>query len=125
MTDDEIIQMTREHFERLFPKVCPTCGRRFETLQEYILETNRIGMTICYDVEMGNWETTQPIGAVALSNCHCGNTMALTSEGMPISQINLVLRWIKEETKRRSMSPKQIMGYIRNEIRKRVLADPV
>ena len=125
MADDEIIRMTCEHFEGLFPKVCPMCGHCFGTLREYILDTERIGMTICYDAEMGNWETTQPIGAAALSNCSCGNTMALTSKAMPISQINLVLRWIKEETKQRGLSSKDLMGYIRNEIRKRVLRDPV
>lgn len=82
-------------------------------------------MTICYDAEIGNWETTQPIGAAALANCPCGNTMALTSEGMQISQINLVLRWINEETKRRGLSPMELMGYIRKEIRKQVPTDPV
>jgi len=121
MTDDEIIQMTREHFEGLFPKVCPKCGRRFATLREYILDTNRIGTTTCYDAEMGDWETTKPIGAAAHSNCSCGTTLSLTSEGMPISQVHLVLQWIKEETKRRGLSPLELIDYIRNEIRKRVL----
>jgi hypothetical protein len=125
MTDDEIIQMTREHFEGLFPKVCPNCGRCFATLREYILNTKRIGTTICHDAEIGDWETTRPIGAAAHSNCPCGTTMLLTSEGMPISQINLVLRWIKKETEQRSSSPRRLMDYIRDEIRKRVLIDPV
>ena len=125
MTDDEIIRMTREHFEGLFPKICPKCGRHFPTLRNYILDTQRIGTTIPYDAESGDWETTRPIGAVALANCSCGTTMALTSEGMPISQINLVLRWTKEETKRRGLSPRELMDYVRDEIRKGVLSDPV
>jgi hypothetical protein len=90
MTDDEIIQMTREHFERFFPKVCPKCGRRFAALREYILDTERIGTTTCYAAEIGDWETMQPIGAAALSNCLYGTTLSLTSEGMPISQVHLV-----------------------------------
>jgi len=125
MTDDEIIKMMREHFEGLFPKVCPKCDRRFATLREYILDTQRIGGTISYDAEMGDWKTTQPIGAVAHANCPCGTTMALTTEGMPISQIHLVLKWVKEETKRRGLSPEELIGYVRDEVRKRVLIDPV
>lgn len=125
MTDDEIIQRIREHFEGLFPKVCPKCGRRFATLREYILDTKRIGTTICHDAEISHWETTRPIGAAAHSNCPFGTTMVLTSEGMQISQINLVLKWIKEETKQRGLSPRELMDYIRDEIRKRVLIDPV
>jgi hypothetical protein len=125
MTEDEIIQMVREHFEGLFPKVCPKCGRRFETLRKYILGTERIGTTTCYDAETGDWETKQPIGAAAHANCPCGTTMTLTSEGMPVSQVHLVLKWIKEETQRQGASPLELINYIRNEIRKRVLTDPV
>ncbi len=125
MTDDEIIQIMREHFERLFPKVCPKCGCRFATLREYILNTKPIGTTTCYDVEIGDWKPKKPIGAAAHSNCSCGTTMVLTSEGMPISQIHLVLQWIKEETKRRGLSSKELISYVRNEVRKRVLIDPV
>ena len=125
MTDDEIIQMMREHFEGLFPKICANCGRRFETLREYILDTERLGGTISYDAEEGDWETTQPIGGVALANCPCGNTLALTTKGMPLSNIHLVLKWIKVESEQRGLSPMELIGYVRDEVRKRVLADAV
>jgi hypothetical protein len=62
---------------------------------------------------------------VALSNCVCGTTLALTSNGMPISQVHLVLKWIKKETDRRGLSPKELMSNVRDEVRKRVLIDPV
>ena len=125
MTDDEIIRMMRKHFEGLFPRVCPNCGRRYETLREYILNTKRIGATISYDAEMGDWETTQPIGGLALANCTCGSTMALSTDGMPLSQIHLMLKWVRTETERRGLSPKELIGYVRDEVRKQVLADPI
>jgi hypothetical protein len=125
MTDDEVIQMMREHFEGLFPKVCANCGRRFETLREYILDTEHLVGTISYDAEEGDWETTQPIGGVALANCSCGNTLALTTEGMPLSKIHLVLKWIKVESERRGLSPMELIDYVRDEVRKRVLVDAV
>ena len=121
MTDDEIFQMMRKHFEGLFPKVCSNCGRSFATLREYIIETKRIGATISYDAESGAWETTRPIGAVALANCPCGNTLALTTEGMPLSKIHLVLSWVKAETERRGLSPLELIGSVRDEVRKQVL----
>ena len=125
MTDDEIIQIMHEHFEGLFPKTCPKCGRRFETLKEYVLNTQPIGTTISYDAEIGDWETTQPLGGVALANCLCGTTIALTTDGMSISQIHLVLKWIKKESQRRGLNPNDLTDYIRREVRKRVLNDPV
>lgn len=125
MTSDEIIRMMREYFEGLFPKVCPNCGRCFATLREYILNTKRIGETISYDAESGDWKPKNPIGSVALSNCLCGTTLALTTQGMPLSKTHLVLEWIKRETERSGLSPVELAGYVRDEIRKQVLADPV
>jgi hypothetical protein len=121
ISDDEIIRMMREHFEGLFPRVFPNCGRRYATLREYILNTKRIEPTISYDAEIGDWETTQPMGGLALANCTCGTTMALSTDGMPLSQIHLVLKWIRTETERRGLSPKELMGYVRNEVRRQVL----
>jgi hypothetical protein len=123
MTDNEIIRMTREYFEGLFPKVCPKCGRHYETLREYILNTKPTGATMAYDAESGDWETTQPIGAMALANCSCGTTLSLTTEAMPLWQIHLVLKWIRAETERRGLSVADLMGYVRDEVRKQVLTD--
>jgi hypothetical protein len=122
-TDEEIIRMMKKHFEGLFPKICPKCSRRFETLSEYIRDVRRIGATMSYDAELGDWETTQPIGAVALANCPCGTTMALTTAGLPLPQIHLVLKWVRDETQRRGLSQEQLIGYVRDEIRKQVLMD--
>lgn len=122
MTDNEIIQMMHEHFEGLFPKVCSKCGQCFPTLRDYILKTKRLGGTISYDAELGDWETMMPIGAVALANCPCGTTLALTTDGMPLSKIHLVLKWVRVEVERRDLSPMDLIGYVRDEVRKRVLA---
>jgi hypothetical protein len=71
------------------------------------------------------WSDPKTIGVAAHENCSCGTTMALTSEGMPISQVHLVLQWIKEETKRQCLSPLELLDYIRNEVRKGILVEPV
>lgn len=123
MTDDEIIQMMYEHHTGHFPKVCSSCGRCFATLREYIQNTTRIGSTVSYDAEEGDWEPTQPLGAFAYANCSCGTTLALTTEGMPLAKIHLVLAWVKTETKRRGLSPAELIDYVRDEVRKRALAE--
>jgi hypothetical protein len=125
MTDEEIIRMMREHFEGLFPKVCNSCGRHYETLREYILDTKRLGGGISYEAEAADWETTEPLGGVALANCPCGTTLALTTEGILISKIHLVLKWIRVESERQGVSPMELLSYLRDEVRKRVLSDHV
>lgn len=124
VTDDEIIQMMREHFESLFPRVCPKCNRRFATLSDYIKETKPVGPAIPYDAEMRNWKPSEPIGGVAFSQCPCGHTIALSTEGMTLSRIHLVLDWIKRETELRKITPRELVDYLRAEVRKRVLSSP-
>ena len=123
MTEDEVIKILREYFASLFPKVCPTCKRRFETLLDYIQSTTRLGPTISYDADFGNWETTQPIGSAALANCPCGTTLALTTKDMVMSQRLELLKWLKIESERRGVSPSELLERLRDEVRKQVLDD--
>ncbi len=123
MTEDEVIKTLREHFEGLFPKVCPNCNRCFTTLREYILITKRIGPSMSYDAELDNWHTMRPIGSVALTNCPCGSTLALSTEGMPLPQRLLLLDWVRTETQRRGLSSQELLDYLRDEIRKQVMAE--
>jgi hypothetical protein len=122
MTEAEAVKIVREHFEGLFPKDCPSCGHRFGTLREYILLTKRHGVAMSYDAELGNWETVQPMGSVAMANCLCGSTLSLGTEGMPLPQRLELLKWVKTETERRGMSPSELLEHMRDEIRRQVLS---
>jgi hypothetical protein len=123
MTEAEVVKTLREHFEGLFPKVCPNCKRCYTTLREYILITKRLGQSMSYDAELGNWHTSQPIGSVAMSNCPCGSTLALGTEGMPLPLRLLMLNWVRIETQRRGLGPQELLDYLRDKIRKQVLAE--
>jgi len=125
MTEEEVVQILREHFESLFPKVCPKCNSCFTTLREYILISTRIGPTMSYDAELGDWKTTQPIGSVAMANCPCGSTLALSTESMVLSMRLALLNWVRIETQRRGVSPSELLEYLRDQVRKRVLGDPI
>ena len=123
MTEAEVTQIVRQYFESLFPKVCPNCNRRFNTLREYILSTKRIGLPRSFDAELGDWETTQPIGSVALANCPCGSTLALSTEGMALSQRLALLDWVRTETQRRGVSPSELLEHLRDLVRQQVLGE--
>ncbi|HTV62289.1 MAG TPA: hypothetical protein VMH30_06940 [Verrucomicrobiae bacterium] len=123
MTESEVIQVVRQHFESFFPKVCPNCSRRFETLREYIRLTKRVGRPLSYDAELGDWKTRQPIGTVAMVNCPCGNTLALTTDGMMISKRLALLDWMRIETHRQGVSPAELLDHLRDMVRRQVLDD--
>lgn len=123
MTEDEVVQILHEYFKSLFPKVCPTCNRRFSTLLEYIQLTKRIGQPVSYDAEVNDWNTTRPIGSAALANCPCGSTLSLTTEEMPPPLRLEFLAWLRMETRRRGLSPSELLECLRDEVRRRVLDD--
>jgi hypothetical protein len=125
MIEAEIVKSVREYFESLFPKVCLNCNRRFATLREYILITKPIGPTMSIDAELGDWNTTRPIGSMAQANCPCGSTLTLSTEGMPLPQRLVLLNWVKIETQRRGLSPSELLGHLRAAVRKQVLAEKV
>jgi len=124
MTEADVIRAMREHLEGLFPKTCPNCHHTYATFREYLQLTTHQGEPVPYDALNGDWQPTQPVGTVTLANCPCGSTLALSSQGMPLIQLWRLLNWARIETRRREMSPQQLLCYLRDEICKQVLAEP-
>ena len=124
MTDTEAIHLIRKHVESLFPKECPNCHRRFANLREYVQGTQPVGATISYDAEAKDWQPNHPVGTTASANCACGTTLMLSSEGIPIRHMWRLLHWARAETRRRGVTPQQLLENIRAEIRRQVLTDP-
>jgi hypothetical protein len=124
MTEAEVVSIMREHLEGQFPKVCNACKRHYATLREYLLNTETVGPAIPYDVEMGDWNPLRPVGTMTFANCPCGNTLALTSEGMPLLQLWSLLNWARHETNRRGLTPHELLNHLRDKITKQVLGTP-
>ncbi|HET9709689.1 MAG TPA: hypothetical protein VFP39_15425 [Gemmatimonadales bacterium] len=121
MTYREALEIVRRHFESLFPKTCSTCGRRFVSLREYIRSTRRVGQAISYDAELGDWQTQQPMGSLAFSNCPCGSTLVLSTDGMPLPQRQALLAWVREETERQHITPSDLLERLRSDLRTQVV----
>ena len=124
MTEADVIRAMRDHLEGLFPKTCPNCKRNFGTLREYLQITTPQGAPIPYDAMSDDWQPVKPVGTVTLANCPCGSTLALSSHGMPLLHLWRLLHWARIETKRRGLSPQELLSYLRDEICKQVLAEP-
>ena len=123
MTDAEVLQVVRRHFESLFPKTCSTCGWRYATLREYILTTKRVGSAKSYDADLGDWQTSSPIGSLAYADCPCGSTLALSTEGMALPQRQALLAWVRMETQRRGVTPSALLDGLRDNLRAQVLSE--
>jgi hypothetical protein len=121
MTEADVTARMRAHLEKQFPKVCPNCKRRFESLREFLQIAKPAGPAMPYDADVGDWAPMRPIGLATYHNCPCGSTLAVTSEGMPLRELWTLLNWARIETKKRGMSPRELLNHLREEISREVL----
>ena len=124
MTEAEVIKLMREHLESQFSKVCPHCKRNYPTLRDYILGTERVEPSVSYDAEIEDWNPLKPVGTVTYANCPCGTTLALSSYGMPLQRLWSLYNWARAEKIKRGVTMTELLRYLRDEIRKQVLAAP-
>ena len=123
MSETEVIRVIREHVEGLFPKTCNACKKVFPNYREYLLNTSRLGNPVSYDMELGNLRPENASGNIALANCRCGNTLVISSSGMPLIQIWQILSWVKAETSRRGVKTQEVICYLRDTVEKQALAN--
>ena len=123
LTYDDMVRINYRHYSGLFPRTCGACARVFASLKQYILDTVPLGATISYDAELADWKTSAPLDASALSNCPCGSTLGLTTEGIALPDIHLMLEWIRTETARRGVGQEVLLETVRQGVRSRALGD--
>jgi hypothetical protein len=119
MNEDEVVRIVRSHIERLFPRVCPKCGRRFASLREYLDSTTHLSTPILYD-DISDEMPAEPMGPMSFANCPCGTTFAIGSKGMPRAQMVELLTWAKGESLRRTIGIRELLGHIRDRIDEQV-----
>jgi hypothetical protein len=122
MTESDVVRIIRSHLEGQFPKDCPNCKWRFATFRDFLLVTKPLGPTISYDAELGDWNPADPAETVTFANCQCGNTLVLTSAGMPLLRLWSLMNWARVETKKRKQTLKDLLNHLRNEINQQVLS---
>ncbi|MBU0678887.1 MAG: oxidoreductase [Verrucomicrobia bacterium] len=76
--------------ENAFPKICPSCGKRFENLEEFLAETEGLpGSSGLFESVDYNDKSLKDL----LRNCTCGSTLlAVFKERRDLSPRGLKLR---------------------------------
>jgi hypothetical protein len=122
MSEDDAVQIVRSYIEGLFPKVCPNCGTRFGSLREYLERTTHLGSPFFY-APIRHEIPSEPMGPLSLANCACGNTLTISSRGIPPWQMIELLKWAKSDSDRRSIELRELLHQLRDRIDKEVLRD--
>jgi hypothetical protein len=121
MTEDDAVRIVRSYIEGLFPKVCPKCGRQFDSLREYLTTTTHLGSPNVF--ESARQASENPLGPIAHATCICGNTLTIGSEGIPKAQLIELITWARAEAERRSIDLTQLLREFRDRIDAEVLRD--
>jgi hypothetical protein len=122
MSEDEVVRIVRSYIEGLFPRVCPTCGRRFDSLRDYLEVTVHLSSPMLYD-DIDDAIPTTPLGPMSFANCPCGTTLSVGSRGIPPAQMVELLTWAKHEARLRSIGLSELLHHIRERIDEQVLAE--
>ena len=123
MSDEDVIIVMRQHLEKQFPKNCNACGRTYANLKDYLLRTTHVGPPVSYDVELGIFEPSNPVGTMSLANCACGNTLVINSDGMSLMTMWQLIRWLRREMTRRRHAASVVLEDLRRSVDVATLAD--
>jgi hypothetical protein len=121
MTEDDVVRIVRSYIEGLFPKVCPKCGRQFDSLRDYLLLTTHMGSPHFLEPEHGGPAPGSPLGPIAHAICVCGYTLTIGSKGIPKDQLVELNNWARVESRARSISTTALLRHIRDRIDEEVL----
>lgn len=119
-SEEEVVQILMAYCRGLFPRQCTTCQREFPTVRDYVTVTHPLGPYISYDVQTAR--QVPAIGTLALSNCPCGNTLSLSTDGLPIDVRTRMLEWTRAESQRRGISAGDVLADLRMRLRREILA---
>jgi hypothetical protein len=122
VTEDDAVRIVRSYIESLFPKVCPKCGTRFDSLRDYLRLTTHLGGPHFYE-SAGDPTNVNPMGPIAHATCVCGNVLSIGSAGIPKAQLMELLEWAKADSRRRSIRMTELLRQLRDRIDEEVLRE--
>ena len=99
-----------------FPRSCGTCQRRFDGLEQWVLETDPIGVPT-----MDEWIEADPFGMISWVNCTCRNTLVLECEDM--KKHRQFTQALADESAASGRSVSDLLQDLRRAIRQRIVRD--
>jgi hypothetical protein len=123
LSDQDVVRIIRRHIESKFPKDCARCGRRYESLAEYLLQTTHVGEPITGDNPLADVQPIKLVGTISYANCSCGSTLGISSAGMDILTMWRLLRWAGASMSRRGLSIGAVLSDLRSRIDEEVLRE--
>ena len=123
MDQNDVVETIRAFIATQFPRDCRNCGKRYDSLGDYLRNTTHVGQPVSYDAEAGDWRPEEPLGTISAANCSCGSTLVIGSRDMDRSTLWRLMAWARETCKTRGIDMGALLADIRDEIDRRTLRD--
>ena len=111
-----VVDLVRAYVEQHYPRLCPCCGRRYEDAADFLANTRQLGFPVSCDAELDDWQPRHPIGTLSFSNCGCGTTLSVGSQGLPVRTMWALLAWMARSVHMRGMRPKEVLDELRHDV---------
>lgn len=122
LSEKQVVDIIHAAVEKLFPKDCASCGRRFNTMKEYLENTVHVGQPRSYDADEQDWQPKNPLGTFSFADCKCGNTLVLGSTNVVDTETMWqLLAWVKKEADKRAISINEVLNDLRAKMNAQVL----
>ena len=60
LSEERVVDIIKVAAVRFFPKICSCCGRRFNSMKEYLESTAHLSQPRSYDADMQDWQPKKP-----------------------------------------------------------------
>jgi hypothetical protein len=121
MNENDVLNILRQFISRQFPKDCSCCGKRFNSLEEYLQNTTHCGKPVSFDAAEKNWRPIKPIGTISMANCSCGTTLSISSKGLDLITFWRMMNWARKEARKRNITISDLLAELRTKLDKIVL----
>lgn len=66
-------------------------------------------VTVFVDSEIGDWESSELVEALACVMCRCGNTLAVGTESTEPADRRILFGWVRQEVNRKGVKPSAVV----------------
>lgn len=118
---EQLVEPALQHLRGLFPRQCASCGATFATYFDYLCTTAGGGNT-CFD-EFARLSRDEIVGTVGFAHCHCGSTLAVSSESAPVEAYRAFVGFLQDRAAAEKSSVAELLDLLMEMVRERELAD--
>src|SRR5262245_42723633 len=122
LSDEEVVGIVRRHIESKFPRSCSCCGRRYESLADYLRRTKHVGNPVSADSPLAA-TPDRLVGTISYADCPCGSTLSISSAGLDLLTMWRLLQWAGASTSRLGISMGELLADLRRRIDEQVLCE--